>query len=1256
MYRIRPIEENFNFDDDDDDYIDNTKVYTKLRIGWRINSVFNRISILSTFQSSFLKFGIISLIITEIQFFFYIYNTSLMHDMPEAISFFFRILVLKFNNPIYEVLFLVLLFICIIFLFICLFFDFLKSRDSLKELPKQLELIASFLSFFIYSIFSFPVLFSLFNIFECNKDGEESVYSLKYFSTFHLIIIFFSFISFIALFLYSYVYFKYMVNFVPTNNFRFSMNKYNGYEEYIEFLGKIILVLNTFIISEFFDKKVIEVGITAAVAIFLTWRQLIKQPYYCNKCNNYKNTIKTGTSFGAVTLFILELFKINDKIFSFYIVLAVQFIASIFGFYLGEFIRKKKANTVYMNLKKKYSEVNSKREAYTPINDDEEIRSNLSMERIVNDTYLVKRDHIFNNIDDCIHACDFIKYNHEIRSFFLAAKILDECAIQYKKNPMVYIYYWLFLNTMTMAMKNNIELYQYEDCIKQIELFERIQNNILRKVIRLENSVFSKYLVYYILIIRTNNSKDELSDDGENKDKNLNFHENELKKRTINLHVNTLNEITNTFKDLRSINSKDDVHNSVNNIMSLTKRIYETEDSYKTYIQACYMSSDSLLLYNLFLENIMIDYYAVSFYMKVMEENKEKKKKQSLNRASLMRQSRSRSMSENVEVEKLEESKKKNQNNAALKKEKKKQNENKERILGRLQKPVNKFSFLMRFMSTVEYVGMSVGYYYYKTTYSSLKDRLNYILGSSEGPRLMNSITKDVRLLSISHLANNEGVFNETFERLEQSKYYIDVEYIPLLSSVNTLYISDANILNPLGYDLYDDITHENYFQVTLDIQKDLNVILDREYLNNQEDLLNNAYFKYFSENSKGPHEIVYLDSLRYIQESITDVMNYQLYYVIAMISVTLILIGFMSLNAFLPILEKINKSKFCVVQLFRDVPVECVNKIMRFHDRQTKYYLDNYNNIIKNNSDDEEKMKVKKTYIKNKSEIDIYSYIFMTVLSIFFMILPLLSVFIFRAHSIGELELIFVSTKRSYYSQAIQTWAYEMFYMDSDTYRKSEPSAFIFEAMNTLERIEKSINKGSYGGKSVDKYSILNPLTQNTGCIRGTGKEYECENREYDNDFTEKVANSPLDVIMSEYIIKTKDFLNSYNMKYKPLIHSENDSKERLNNLLTDKYIIFHSKIIKEINGHVQKMNEILVDDIIKYIRTTIKYIDVLHIISMIFIPLIYFVYFRKFIKTKLREMETLTIVFSNIPRSVTEKSTKIKLFVRHGTLESAF
>jgi len=39
--------------------------------------------------------------------------------------------------------------------------------------------------------------------------------------------------------------------------------------------------------------------------------------------------------------------------------------------------------------------------------------------------------------------------------------------------------------------------------------------------------------------------------------------------------------------------------------------------------------------------------------------------------------------------------------------------------------------------------------------------------------------------------------------------------------------------------------------------------------------------------------------------------------------------------------------------------------------------------------------MKYKKTYVKNKSKLDLYYFVFMVIVSGFFMILPLLSVFV---------------------------------------------------------------------------------------------------------------------------------------------------------------------------------------------------------------------------------------------------------------------
>jgi len=73
---------------------------------------------------------------------------------------------------------------------------------------------------------------------------------------------------------------------------------------------------------------------------------------------------------------------------------------------------------------------------------------------------------------------------------------------------------------MITSMRSNTELYEYEKCIKQIELFERIQNNILRKVIRLGNTYYTKYLIYYILIVRSNNTEDEESEEGDEENKN----------------------------------------------------------------------------------------------------------------------------------------------------------------------------------------------------------------------------------------------------------------------------------------------------------------------------------------------------------------------------------------------------------------------------------------------------------------------------------------------------------------------------------------------------------------------------------------------------------------------------------------------------------------------------------------------------------------------------------------------------------------
>jgi len=143
--------------------------------------------------------------------------------------------------------------------------------------------------------------------------------------------------------------------------------------------------LNEYVISEYLDLKIVEVGITTLIFLFITWRQLTKQPYYSNKCNNYKNVMTTGMTAASFVLFLSEIFKINDTSFILYIVLLVHVIFSFVGFFLGKRVIKLKLNIIYKNLKKKYSNIYDRYEAYT-LNEkeDDDNQSDLSLDRISN--------------------------------------------------------------------------------------------------------------------------------------------------------------------------------------------------------------------------------------------------------------------------------------------------------------------------------------------------------------------------------------------------------------------------------------------------------------------------------------------------------------------------------------------------------------------------------------------------------------------------------------------------------------------------------------------------------------------------------------------------------------------------------------------------------------------------------------------------------------------------------------------------------
>jgi len=73
----------------------------------------------------------------------------------------------------------------------------------------------------------------------------------------------------------------------------------------------------------------------------------------------------TGLSFASFILFIIEIFDINDKVYSLFIVMGVHILGSVFGIYLGRYIKQKKINSIYINLRRKYTDYSYNREAFT---------------------------------------------------------------------------------------------------------------------------------------------------------------------------------------------------------------------------------------------------------------------------------------------------------------------------------------------------------------------------------------------------------------------------------------------------------------------------------------------------------------------------------------------------------------------------------------------------------------------------------------------------------------------------------------------------------------------------------------------------------------------------------------------------------------------------------------------------------------------------------------------------------------------------
>jgi len=227
-----------------------------------------------------------------------------------------------------------------------------------------------------------------------------------------------------------------------------------------------------------------------------------------------------------------------------------------------------------------------------------------------------------------------------------------------------------------------------------------------------------------------------------------------------------------------------------------------------------------------------------------------------------------------------------------------------------------------------------------------------------------------------------------------------------------------------------------------------------------------------------------------------------------------------------------------------------------------------------------------------------------------------------------------------------------EAYIKDRYYFREGEEVALLTNAYENIQKLETNLKSGKYGGKPASGYPIFETITGTDGCIRSSLQQFLCDSRNFTKSYTKGLSNSPLYYIVVEYLNKLNEFINNppsttYNL-------TNPDEIAILNTEISNsEYIPLFQSLSEDIIGHIDRMNEVAIEYLMK---ETIKYIDYtlfIHGVSTVVIFVTFYVFVTFPIKKQLRVIDTLTNVTFSIPSSVYNSSPKMKNFIENGRLE---
>ncbi|OUM57145.1 hypothetical protein PIROE2DRAFT_65169 [Piromyces sp. E2] len=433
---------------------------------------------------------------------------------------------------------------------------------------------------------------------------------------------------------------------------------------------------------------------------------------------------------------------------------------------------------------------------------------------------------------------------------------------------------------------------------------------------------------------------------------------------------------------------------------------------------------------------------------------------------------------------------------------------------------------------------------------------------------------------------------------------YLEQEYLKATYPVHSVETSGQTYIQPICNGVVDETRETNYFLVMTKITKYISILYDKK-------------------NSKGQLGKITINALdlsnNFIQNIIDNHTNMFYYITIAL---TIFMIFIITQNYF---------------------------------KEQSNDYADQIIEICENYDVEDEsickKMKRDKSPSIKKAKYFYVGYCFIVA---FLLLYPFMTVFLYRTECQSLIALLINMSKVPYYLFSINLFAIEIFVKDRNYYADGEELRFLNERFKTLETLRDDLKDGKYGGKSYVDYEIFSVLHNANKCVRHPFSLGLCDIREFDELYTEELANSNFDYMTIELFSKLKDFINDPPQKRYNLTDQE-EVRELYYDILGSPYIQLIRKLSEDIIGHTEQMNQLgisyLENEIDKYKEITI----ICHATSSIIIFITFYFFVTRPVKKQLRAIDCLTNVTFSIPSSIINSAPKLKNFIENGKLEDS-